>query len=84
MGIFRRLMTSPLAPLEGVVWLAEQMERQANDVLYGPRALRAELLEIDQAFERGELTWAERDLAEDEVLARFEHGRRTEGVLDGD
>ena len=71
MGLLSRLVMLPLAPVEGVVWLAEQLQRQAEAALYGDAAL-AELQRVTEAYERGELSEEQYALAEMALLERFE------------
>lgn len=66
MSILRRLVTLPLAPVESVIWVAEQIERQAADQLYGPSVVRRELAELNAAYEGGELS--DEDFADQESI----------------
>jgi Gas vesicle protein G len=77
MGLFSGLLTLPLAPVRGVVWLGEQLEAEAQRQLTDPARIHAELAELDAAFEAGDLTEAERDERQDALVARLlEGGRR--------
>lgn len=71
MGLFTGLLTLPLAPVRGVVWVAEQLEREAYRQWSDPASIRVQLAEIEAAFEAGGLTRAERDAAQDELVARL-------------
>lgn len=55
MGLFTRLALLPLAPVEGVVWLARQLEEQAAQELYGPESIRRQLVELQDAFDSGQM-----------------------------
>lgn len=70
MGLVSKIVLAPLAPVAGVVWLAEQLERQALAVYNSPETIRAELDDIEAAHGRGEIDAEERDLLESAVLAR--------------
>ena len=79
MGLFTGLLTLPLAPLRGVVWIAEQLEAQADLQMNDPAVLRQKIDDVEQAYERGEITEQDRDEQQEELLARLV-GR---GVGDG-
>lgn len=66
MGLFSRLVMLPLAPVEGVVWIARQLEEQAAEELYGPESIRRQLAELEDALEAGYIS--EEDYAEAEEL----------------
>jgi hypothetical protein len=70
MGLFTALLTLPLAPLRGVVTVAEVLEREAYRQWTDPATVRAQLADVEAAFEAGELTEAERDALQDELVAR--------------
>jgi hypothetical protein len=71
MGLFTTLLTLPLAPVRGVVSLAEHLEREAYRQWSDPASIRSQLADADAAFEAGELTEAERDEVQDELVARL-------------
>lgn len=48
-------MTAPLAPVYGVIWLAEQLEQEAERQLTDPAAAREALRQLELAFDRGEI-----------------------------
>ena len=72
MGLLKGLALLPLAPVAGVVWVAEQLEAQAERQLYGPEAVRAQLQELQDALDDGLLSEEEYLRAEDELLSRLE------------
>ena len=43
MGLITGLLTLPLAPVRGVVWLAEQIQEHAEAQYYDPVNIRAQL-----------------------------------------
>jgi hypothetical protein len=72
MGLITGLLTLPLAPVRGVVWVGEQLQAEAERQMDEPAAARAELHRLTAAFERGELDEAEFERREDELLERLE------------
>jgi hypothetical protein len=79
MGLFTGLLTLPLAPVRGVVWLASQLEAEAERQLTDPATVRAELEQVERAHEQGLLTDAERDERADQLVARLLPDRRGGG-----
>jgi hypothetical protein len=75
MGLFTGLLTLPLAPVRGVVWLAEQIQDYAEEQYYDPVRIRAELERVQEARESGELTEEECVEWENELLRRLMHGQ---------
>jgi HPt (histidine-containing phosphotransfer) domain-containing protein len=71
MGLFGALLTLPLAPVRGVVWLAEQIETQARREWTDPETVRRLLEEVEQAYQDGQLTEQERDQRQDQLVARL-------------
>jgi uncharacterized protein involved in exopolysaccharide biosynthesis len=71
MGLFTGLLTLPLAPVRGVVWVAEQLVEEADRQLYDEGNIRRELLQLELEHEDGTITDAERQEREDELLERL-------------
>lgn len=71
MGLFTGLLTLPLAPVRGVVWIAEQLHDRADAQMNDPSVLRAKIDELDRAHERGEISEEERDEQQEELLERL-------------
>jgi Gas vesicle protein G len=71
MGLLTGLVTLPLAPVRGVIWLGEKLEAEARRQWTDPAAVRRQLAEVDAAYEAGELTAEERDRLQDELVARL-------------
>lgn len=71
MGLLTGLITLPLAPVRGVVWLGEQLEREARRQWSDPAVVRQRLAEVAAAYEAGDLTEAERDALQDELVSRL-------------
>ena len=75
MGLVTGLLGLPLAPLRGVMWLAEQILEQAEDQFYDPARIRAQLEQVDEARRSGELSEEECVEIENELLQRLMYRR---------
>jgi hypothetical protein len=75
MGLIGALVKLPLAPLTGTVWIAEQIQAQAEAEYYDEGAIQAQLREIDEARRAGTLDDADADAAEDALMERLLEGR---------
>ena len=71
MGLISGLLTLPLAPVRGTVWLAERIQEQAEAELYDESAIRAGLLQLEELREAGEIDEAELAAAEDALIERL-------------
>jgi hypothetical protein len=71
MGVFTTLLTLPLAPARGVVWLADRLADEAERQLYDASAIRAQLDELAAALDRGELDEDEYDRIEEDLLRQM-------------
>lgn len=76
MGLITGLLTLPLAPVRGTVWVAEQLLAQAEAEYYDEGTIRARLMEVEAAREAGEIGDEEAAAIEDELVARLIAGRR--------
>jgi hypothetical protein len=76
MGLISGLLTLPLAPVRGTVWVAEQVLEQAERDYYDESAIQAQLLDIDAAREAGTIGEEEAERAEDALVERMMEGRR--------
>ena len=86
MGLITGLLTLPLAPVRGTVWLAERIQEQAEAELYDEDVIRAQLMEIEAARDAGEISEEEATQAEDQLLelliaARERGADRTHGGI---
>jgi hypothetical protein len=72
MGFLTGLLLLPLAPLRGTIWLAEQLAAIAEQELEDESALRRLLVEAEAALEAGDLTVAEYEQIEEELLDRID------------
>jgi len=79
MGLITGLLTLPLAPVRGTVWLAERILEEAESQYYDERAIQAQLMEIDAAREAGEIDPEAAAEAEDILLERLIVARRQGG-----
>ena len=71
MGLISSLLTLPLAPMRGTIWLAERIQAQAEEELYDESAIRAGLLELEEARQAGTLDETELAAAEDALIERL-------------
>jgi hypothetical protein len=70
-GLISGLLTLPLAPVRGTVWLAERIQEAAEEELYDDSSIRAELLELEALRESGEFDEQELAEAEDALIERL-------------
>jgi hypothetical protein len=82
MGLITGLLTLPLAPVRGTVWIAERVQEQAEEELYDESAIRTALLELEAARETGELDEDELAEAEDALIERLMEIRGLAGEED--
>jgi chorismate mutase len=71
MGLITGLLSLPVAPLRGVVAAAEQVRRHAEDELYDPARIRAQLEEVERLRRSGDLSEEEAVAWEDELVERL-------------
>ncbi len=71
MGLLTGLLGLPLAPVRGVLWLAEQIKDHAEEQYYDPVRIRAQLERVDEARRSGEISEAEAAELENELLQRL-------------
>jgi hypothetical protein len=71
MGLFTALVTLPLAPVRGTVWIAEKLQEQADLELYDESAIEAGMLELQAARESGAYPESEIEEAEDALIERL-------------
>ncbi|MGF0316708.1 gas vesicle protein GvpG [Nocardia fluminea] len=68
MGLISSILSLPLAPVRGVIWLGEVIQDQVEQQLHDPVTMRADLEEIDRAEDLSE---EERKDAQQAVLDRM-------------
>jgi hypothetical protein len=71
MGLLTGLLTLPLAPVRGTMWIAERLAEEAERRLDEEPAVRRELEELQTAYELGEVDAATFERREDELLRRL-------------
>jgi len=71
MGLFTGLLTLPLAPVRGVVWVMEQVVEEADRQLHDPDAIRRELLQLELDYDEGRISAEERIQHEEALLDRL-------------
>ena len=78
MGLFTGLLTLPLAPVRGTVWIAEQLATEAERELRQAQSPRRRILEAERRLELGLLTPEEYEVIEDEALEQLEKDEEVE------
>jgi hypothetical protein len=68
MGIFTAILTLPLAPVRGTVWVAELLAEEADRELQAAHSPQRALAELEAARAAGELTDEEFAEAEEELV----------------
>lgn len=71
MGLISSLVLLPLAPVRGVLWLAEVLQDIAEDEMADPARLREALRAAEDGYERGEISADELAQIEQAVLDRL-------------
>ncbi|MFI6417237.1 gas vesicle protein GvpG [Streptomyces sp. NPDC050842] len=71
MGLVSYLLTLPLAPVRGVVWVAERVAERAEEEYYDPAPVWRELAALEERLVRGEIDQETFDRREDELLDRL-------------
>jgi hypothetical protein len=79
MGLITGLLTLPLAPVRGVVWVAEQLYEQALREMSDPAVIRRRLMEVQAAREAGTISEEEATRQEEELVQRLWATMRTTG-----
>jgi hypothetical protein len=72
MGLFTGLLTLPLAPVRGTIWVAEQLAAEAEREVRDERSVRRRLADAERQYELGLLTVEEYEAIEDELLEQLE------------
>ena len=73
MGLFTALVTLPLAPVRGTVWIAERIQEQAEAELLAADegGIQAGLLELEELRREGATDEAEIQQAEDALIEQL-------------
>ena len=72
MGLLTQIVTLPLAPVRGVVWVVERVREAAEDEYYDPAPIHRALAELEAQLVAGEIDEETFDRREDELLDRLE------------
>jgi hypothetical protein len=76
MGLFTGLLTLPIAPVRGVVWVVEQVVEEADRQMYDEQNIRRELMDLELESDEGTIGAEERAALEEELLARLAEAQR--------
>lgn len=68
MGLFSGIAKLPLAPVRGVMAVAEVIQRQVEQELHNPANTRRQLEALEDARERGEITPEEERQIQEQIL----------------
>lgn len=82
MGLISALVTLPLAPVRGVVWIGEQIAEEADRELDPESRIRRELGSLELEFELGRLSAEEYESREDALLEELQlvHEQREDAL----
>lgn len=58
-------------PIEGMLWLANKIDEQAEQEFYNEPAIRGKLMELELRYDMGEISEEEFMAVEEELLARL-------------
>ena len=83
MGLITGLLTLPLAPVRGTIWLAEQLAEAAENELYDEKRILRELMDLEVQEAEGLLDPDERRLREDDLLELLSIARQRQAPRDG-
>ena len=71
MGLLTGLLTLPLAPVRGTIWVAERVLEEAERQLNDPEAIEQQIVDAEAAYDRGELSKEEFEQIEEELIERL-------------
>ncbi|WP_406090633.1 gas vesicle protein GvpG [Streptomyces sp. NBC_01013] len=72
MGLISSILTLPLAPVRGTVWVLDQVVHAAEEEYYDPEPVRGRLAQLEQDLNNGLIDDEEFDRREDELLDRLD------------
>ncbi|MFD9214980.1 gas vesicle protein GvpG [Streptomyces sp. NPDC059544] len=75
MGLLTQIVTLPLAPVRGVVWVMDRVLEAAENEYYDPEPVQRELAELEARLLSGEIDEETFDRREDELLEQLEEIR---------
>jgi Gas vesicle protein G len=79
MGLISGLLTLPLAPVRGTMWLAKALEAEAMDQLNDESSIMGALMELEAARDTGEYSENEIEESENALVERLIALRGTGG-----
>lgn len=82
MGLFTGLLTLPLAPVRGVVWVAERVAEEVERELYDEENIQRQLLQLELDYDDGKLSDEERSAEEEALLQRLAISQMRDEMLD--
>ena len=71
MGLITGLLTLPLTPVRGTVWIAERLEEQALAEVNDDSEIRTQLIELEELRASGAVDEGQLVAAEDELVQRL-------------
>jgi hypothetical protein len=74
MGLFTAVLTLPLAPVRGVVWVADRIGQAADRELRDPAVIRARLVALNEELENGLIDEEAFEREEDALLDLLDQG----------
>jgi cytochrome c-type biogenesis protein CcmH/NrfG len=83
MGLLTGLLTLPLAPVRGTVWVAEQVQQEAERQYYDPAVIRRQLEDVEEMRSSGQITDEEAEEMEDALVERLMESRRRRSAGEG-
>ncbi|HEX5534430.1 MAG TPA: c-type cytochrome biogenesis protein CcmI [Actinomycetales bacterium] len=74
MGLISGLLTWPIAPVRGVVWVAQQIQQEAEREWYDPAVIQDQLDDLDQRRAAGLISEDEAAELEEQLVQRLLSG----------
>ncbi|MEU9499373.1 gas vesicle protein GvpG [Streptomyces sp. NPDC048196] len=75
MGLLGQIVTLPVAPVRGIVWVMEKVVEAAENEYYDPAPVEKQLAALERQLLAGEIDEETFDRREDELLDRLEEIR---------
>ncbi|MFD7986641.1 gas vesicle protein GvpG [Kitasatospora indigofera] len=75
MGLLTQILTLPLAPVRGTLWVLERVVETAENEYYDPAPVEQELADLERALLAGQIDEEAFDRREDELLDRLDEIR---------
>lgn len=82
MGLISGLLTLPLAPVRGVMWVAEKVKDEAERQWSDPASIQQAMLEVESMRDSGQISDTEADALEEDLLQRLLEGPGRPGGVD--